>query len=294
MTDYESFPLLDALELEILMHKEAHFAASFDAMLTYYKEDGVGCMPDFSIATIEKLKALEESSKKNLAEMLLPDSAKEEVAKAKKMYISLRDAYNKDDALPKLVSDLILTEENYPEKEIEALIKEKKAFDSLVKIISSEPFYDPIYPGYGRTPIFAAKCLQKIGNPDALIPLFEALSEDNFFTDEAIIDAICSFKENATEFLLKRLQSMPLSKENEQAAICLTHFEASEKIGKSCIKLLEDKNLLLKKPTLAVYLILSCTKLSKDDQDKFKKLTHDKSFPNHLEMDAKLIMRAWQ
>ncbi len=294
MTDYESFPLLDALELEILMHKEVHFSSSFDEMLAYYKKDSIGCMPDFSITTIEKLKALEESSKKNLAEMLLPDSAKEEVVKAKKMYISLREAYDKNQALPKLVSDLILTEENFPEKEIDALIKEKNAFDSLIKIISSETFYDPMYPGYGRTPIFAAKCLQQMGNPDAIIPLFEALSEDNFFTDEAIIDAICSFKEKAEEFLLKQLQSMPLSKENEQAAICLTHFAPSEKIGNACIKLLEDKNILLKKPTLSVYLILSCTKLSKEDQEKFKKLTQDKSFPSHLEMDAKLIMRAWQ
>ena len=45
--NFGHIPLLDAIDLDILMHKDAHFGGNFDIMIDYYEKEGVGSMPDF-------------------------------------------------------------------------------------------------------------------------------------------------------------------------------------------------------------------------------------------------------
>jgi len=116
--------VIDTVDIEILMHRDAHFGGSFEIMLEYYEQDGVGVMPDFDIEQIEHLQKIEIDHKQNLAETYLPDAAKDSVEESKRIYHQLREVY--DQKGEKLISDLILSEEHLPEKEIQALVNQGK------------------------------------------------------------------------------------------------------------------------------------------------------------------------
>ena len=77
-------------------------------------------MPDFEIEQIVYLQKIEIDQKQNLSETYLPDAAKDSVEEAKRIYHQLREVY--DQKGEKLISDLILSEENHPENEIQALV----------------------------------------------------------------------------------------------------------------------------------------------------------------------------
>ncbi len=274
MTNPYNVPSIDTIDIEILMHRDAHFAQNFSIMLEYYEKDGVGVMPDFSLDRIKKLLKVEETHGQNLSDELLPDSAKENVRKAKHLYLELRAVYDdkKTGEVAIAISDLILSEEEYPKKEIQALVSLKKlSVKPLIDLIKTDTFYDPLFPGYGRAPLFASEALGQIQDERAIPALFEALSQDNFFTDEAMILALSTFKKKSEEFLLKRLCSKPISKDNERAIMALTSFQENETVSKACLHLLEDKD-FLSHPYLTSYLILGCSSL-KEDEDK--KLFHE-------------------
>lgn len=268
MDDAFSIPSVDTIDIEILMHRDAHFAGNFGVMLEYYEEDGVGVMPDFSIERIKNLLKIEETLGSNLSEELLPDSAKESVRKSKHLYLELRSVYEdkKTSDFSVALSDLILTEKDYPKEEITTLINFKKlAVKPLIDLIQTDTFYDPLFPGYGRAPLFAAEVLGETRDEKAIPALFEALSQDNFFTDEAMILALAKFQKKSEDFLLKRLCSKPISKDNERAIMALNSFQESESLSKACLHLLEDKDFLVH-PHLVSYLILGCSHL-KDEED---------------------------
>jgi len=289
-----SIPLLDNVDIEILMHKDVHFSSNFSIMLKYYMEDGVGSQSEFSIKRIKKLMEHSDSLKEDLSEILLPEEAKLKVEDAKKMYLDLREVYEKGSSskMSIAISDLILTEEEYPEKEIETIVSFGKQITALlIDLIKSDKLYDPIYPGYGRAPLFAATCLGKIEDEKAIAPLFQGIKGENFFVDEAFILALTSFKEKAEEFLLKRVKHKPFSKENEHAAIALTSLKESEKISKECLNLLSDPE-IKKHVTLANYLILGCSMLkSKEDQNKFQEIC--KLIPGIMKHEVDMIARRW-
>lgn len=296
MSSYDpiDIPLLDAIDLEILMHRDIHFGGNFSLMLEYYEKDGVGVMPDFSISKIKKLLKEEEKLSQNLSDILLPYQAKETVVEAKDVYFSLREVYEtkpfKEIAIH--LSDLILSEKDYPKKEIEALVKQGKvAVKPLIDLLLTDKFYDPLFPGYGRAPIFAAEILGKIQDEKAIPALFEALGQENFFTDEAIISALASFGKKSQDFLLKRLSAKPLSKDNEHAAMALTSMAENAEIGKECLNLLKDPELKAHE-TLSNYLILGCSGLEdKEDKDEFKKLAE--GFSGILKHEMNLIAKSW-
>ena len=87
-------PLMDAIDMEILMHRDAHFGGNFEMMLEYYTQEGVGVMPDFELEEIKKLQNLENQMGKNLAETFLPEAAQEIVNQSKKLYQELRAIYS--------------------------------------------------------------------------------------------------------------------------------------------------------------------------------------------------------
>lgn len=292
--DDTKIPLVDTIDLEILMHRDTHFSGNFGVMLEYYEKEGVGVMPDFSIKRIKKLLLEEQRLGQNLSELLLPSSAQEVVDDAKKMYLELRDVYETTPPNPIsiAISDLIFSEDDSPKAEIESLCKEgKAAVKSLISVLKSDKLYDPLYPGYGRAPVLAAECLAKIQDERAIPALFEMLGQENFFTDDAIISALVSFGDHAIEFLLKRLVHKPFSKDNEHAAIVLGSFPEEERISLVCLQLLQDPT-LKQHNTFANYLILGCSAL-KNAEDKKLFLTLKDSFPGFIKNEMDLIAKTW-
>lgn len=285
-------PLLDTIDLEILMHCDVHFSGNFSLMLDYYEKGGIGVMEEFSLKKIKRLQKEQEKTKTPLSEQLLPPAAQEDVLQAKKMYLDLRDAYEdkKTPEIAKLISDLILSEEEHPEKEIKAIcLLGKKAVPSLINLIKSDKLYNPLYPGYGRSPQLAAECLGTIHDTSAIAPLFEMLGQEDFFADDAIIKALTALGENAIQFLIKRLKHLPLSKENEHAAIALTAFPETELISKACLEMLQNPE-VLKKISLATYLIVGCSALkNKKDQEVFIDLKAH--LPSGLKKEIDLVAK---
>ncbi|NBO24206.1 MAG: hypothetical protein EBU93_03100 [Chlamydiae bacterium] len=293
----ESFghiPLLDAIDLDILMHKDAHFGGNFSIMLEYYENDGIGVMPDFDIERIEELHKIEHSLQTSLSEQLLPLPAKQLVERSKKTYEELRAIYDQDvPSLAKAFSDLILSEEEYPEKEIEAILQyQEQAFQPSVHLLNSSDYYDPLFPGYGRMPIFAAEILQKLQDERAIPYLFAALGQENFFTDDAIIHALISFKEKGKYFLLKRLTHEPFTKENMHAITALTALEDDEEVAKVALMMLNHKALQDNENFLR-YLIFACSGL-KHEVDRMKFVDFQSSLKSKiLQSECQVIIKNW-
>lgn len=293
----ENAPLLDTIDLEILMHREVHFGSNFHVMLQYYKGGGVGAMQDFSLQEIKKLEKLEKELGKGLAEIYLPETAKEMVKEKQKLYQNLRDVYSKETNAPYavLLSDLILSEEESPKKEIESLIKEgKNVVSALIFLLSSNLFYDPLSPGYGRSPLLAAQILAKIQDERAIAPLFEALGQENFFADEKLIKALCSFGEKSKKFLLNILKQSPFSKDNEHAAIALSSFPQDPEIEAECLALLEQEE-TLRSPLFFTYLLSICSSLSKEtDRKRLISISHKKNLPEDIAREVVQIINLWK
>lgn len=289
-----STQLVDAIDIEIVMHRDIHFGGNFDIMLEYYNHDGVGVMPDFEITRIEELKEIQDESGEDLTK-ILPSTCQDQVHAAKDLYKKLRDVYeHPKDRISIQISDLILSEEEEPIKEIRELVLQgEKAVKPLIHIIDAFYFYDPLYPGYGRAPAFAAKCLAKIGQREAIPHLFNALGQENFTLDEALIHALVSFGSPAKDFLLKRFQQQPFSKDNEHAAIVLTSFPPDDEIATAAFNLLLDKE-LAKREIFASYLISACEGLKKQSfRQAFFDLSKKSSLPAHLKNEILVIAKTW-
>lgn len=292
-----SAPMIDTIDMEILMHRDAHFGGMFDEMLSYYMKQGVGKMPDFEIDQILRLQSLEKEMGDNLTEVYLPEAAQDQVNASRKMYQDLRDVYDDPNAskTSHLLSDLILSEEEHPKKEIKAIVKEgKKIVPTLIYLLSSPTFYEPMNPGYGRSPIFAAKCLADIQDDRAIPPLFEALGQDNFFTDEEIIKALASFGDRSKNFLIQRLKSEPFSNDNEYAAIALSGFTEDRDIALASLEVLEKEE-TLKKPFFSSYLVFACSSLTKaSEQERFITLTRNENLPQTILEEMKIVIKNWK
>jgi hypothetical protein len=290
-------PLIDTIDMEILMHRDAHFGGSFDEMLQYYMKQGVGKMPDFEIDQILHLQTLEKEMKENLSEIYLPDTAKDQVAASKKMYQDLRNVYHDPQVTKEshLLSDLILSEEEIPKKEIQAIVNEgKDIVPALIYLLSSTTFYEPINPGYGRSPIFAAQCLANIQDERAIPPLFEALGQDNFFTDEEIIKALASFGDRSKHFLINLLKSEPFSNDNEYAAIALSGFVDDPDIAEASLEVLE-KEATLKRPLFSSYLVFACSSLTKEsEKERLIAITQKENLPKTILEEIKIVIKNWK
>jgi len=290
--------VINAIDMEILMHRDAHFGGSFDIMIEYYQQDGIGKMPDFALKKIKKLQQIEWQMGQNLSTRYLSLKAQQIVKKSQQLYKDLREVYTAkrgEKTLTILLSDLILSEKEYPNKEIRALVaKGEEAVSPLIQLLSSQIFYDPLYPGYGRTPIFAAECLAQLQDERAIPPLFEALGQDNFFVDEKIIEVLASFGDLSKSFLLNRLKQHPLSKDNEYAAIALSGFPEDEEIALCSLEMLE-KGQALKKSYLSTYLVFICANLTqKSERDRFIALAKRRDIAAHTLEMMNMIIKSWR
>lgn len=296
MDNHADIPLLDAIDMEILMHRDAHFGSNFAVMLDYYEKEGVGVMPDYELDRIISLMKSEEEEKCNLSELLLPGPAKEKIEECQEMYRRLRDVFEKEnsDPISLRVAELILSEEEFPEEEINALKQTgEKALPALIDLLGSTTFYDPLSPGYGRAPLLAAMALEVMGNEKAIPPLFEAIGKADFFTDEALIAALISFGDKSKEFLIKRLKHRPFSRENDNAAMVLSAFPEDETVAHEALLLLEEAE-GQKRPSLAAYLIFLCAALKNpEERERFSKLLEIKELGPELLFEIKSIVNIW-
>lgn len=291
--NFPGIPLLNEIDKEIIMHNEVHFEGKFPLMLTYYRKNGKGMQPDFTVKRIEFLEGLEKSMEVNLVKSVLPVPAQEKIKHAQSVYKNLKELYDepKPRKIPILLADLILTEEDPPQKEIEALYQMGSEAVSYICEILKEPyFYDPLYPGYGKAPSLAAMTLKKTQDPSCVPTLFQALclfpSQE---TEDTILNALVSFKAECESFMTRKIESLPFSKDNENAAIVLNQFEPTPELAHFCIDVLlkTDPN---KHETFCMYLLFTASAAT--DTKKIKALKeYQKTCPPNLKSEINLLFK---
>lgn len=295
--EYDLYPVSDNPDSELLMHRNAHFGGKFDIMLDYYSQDGIGVQPDISLDRIEELFRIENEMGEDLAETLLSDTEMAKVEAARQSYEKLREVYeiNKPKTpIPKLIANLIFTEDEFPEEEIEAICEHgERAIPLLHDLITSDEFYDPLFPGYGFAPIHAAACLARIGCDKSIHILFERIGSGDFLNEESVIDALTAFGEPAQKFLNEILQSRPIRPDTENAIIALLEFEERASTAKIALELLQDPA-IKGHDSLMNYLVFACDQLEDEsDQRAFKELKQLSHIPQELYQDIDLIAEAW-
>lgn len=281
--DLSSIPLTEELDHEILMHRDVHFSGSFPDMLEYYENEGKGVQDDFEPIRIYQLAQIEQELGHSLSEELLQDRELNLIEKAKEKYLLLRDLYECETASPLsiAIADLILSEEESPDKEIDTLVAfGSEAIDQLLELIRSEEFANPLFPGYGMAPLYAAEILAKIGDEKAIVPLFEGAKGYGFEREGMFFSALSRLP--STEFLLRKLTSLPITNDHQIAADALAHFPPTEEIAKAALDLLFQEE-TQKEPALTFALILLCEGLSNDaDRERFASLKQSESIPSSL------------
>lgn len=295
----EDQPLLDAQDIEILMHREAHFGGKFEFMLDYYAKEGKGVQQDFEIEKIQSLQLLEQQLNQNLVGLLLSGPDAERIAKAKEAYKRLRKLYEGPDKTSnryaKLLANLIVSEDSEPTKEIQEIVAEKEAIvPSLLNLLKSEEYHDPLSPGYGLAPRLAIKCLGLIGDKRSVIGLFESIGGSDFFDDELSIEALHLIGKPAKDFLLHVVHARPITFDNERAAMALLPFKDDPEVSKAALEQLETLDLNIH-ALFATYLILLCEGLKETDlRKRFTQLKQKKQIPKNILQDINSIEHSWQ
>lgn len=295
--NFDQIPVSYSPDNAILMHRDIHFAGSFDIMLDYYKTGGKGICKDFEAERIQELADLEKKTGHNLAAMMLSGAEAETISQAKQAYQQLRDIYeirNPKSRYPLLIADLILAEDEEAEKEIQAVVAEKGAIvPSLLVLLRNEDFYNPLYPGYGQAPALAAKCLGLIGDKRAIISLFEAISEGDFFNEDTILSALHAIGTPAKDFLLRVLHGQPLNQDNDHAAIALVNFKHDPDVQKACLEMLCTID-LKHHPLLATHLVLACEEIQDPSlRQQLLDLAKKTSTPKNIQQDISAITKEW-
>lgn len=290
--------LTDAEDSAIIMHRDTHFGGSFPLMIEYYEKGGKGVNEEFELERIKELALLEKEMNQNLAATLLTGPDAERVAQAKEMYQTLRDLYESESPYskhPKLIADLILSEEEEPEEEIQAIVKERGTIvKALVDLIHADEFHDPLFPGYGKAPALAAKCLGLIGDKKGIITLFEALNGEDFFNEEIALKALKAIGEPAKEFLLRVLHARPITSDNERAALALIQFKEDPQVQKVALEMLQDAA-IRKNPVLPVYLALVFEDVEQETVQKdFRAIMQDAQTPKPLKSEMELVAKSFK
>lgn len=293
----DNFPITTALDNTTLMHRDAHFGGNFSIMLDYYEREGKGVFQEIDIKQIRRLAELEKEAGQDLAPLLLSGAEAEKVGMARDAYKKLRDLYE-DDTLaahyPKLLADLILSEDEDPIKEIEAIVKEKgKIIPAILEVLRSDDLKDPLFPGYGHAPALVARCLGLIGDKRAIISLFQMIGEGEFDDEAIALESLKNMGQPAKEFLLNVVKVKPYNMDNERAAIALLGFKDDPEVSKACLKLLLEPEVRVNS-AFASYLAFVCEGLqSPEDRAKFAALANDPAIDKSLKQDIKTIVKGF-
>lgn len=288
----DALPLSDQNANDILMHRNSHFGGKFDFMKEYYMEEGIGAHPEIELEQINELALFEKQIGQDLAPLSLSKTELEKVKCSIRMYRALQKICNLSqdvNSIPTLLADLILTEEAEPISEINKLAQIEKALPYLVELLNTEEFYDPVFPGYGKAPFHAARCLGKMKSEKAIIPLFESMKAEHFLFEEKVILALKEIGQKAYDFLLSVLVKTPITHDNEKAAIALLSFGETEPFAKEALKLLQDPE-VVNNFQLAMHLILACLGL-KDKQDVELFLSLAEKLPKSLDPDFTYVSK---
>ncbi len=291
-----NIPIIEAVDSQIVMHREAHFAGQFSDMLEYYMQGGKGVCADFELKRIQELADIEVRLKENLAGVLLSAADADKIAAARQMYQDLREiceVKNPRNKYPRFIAELILAEEEFPEKEIQAIMAEKSAIvPDLIALLRSEEMYDPLFPGYGLAPQLVAQCLGLIGDKRAVIALFEILGDDDFFFEEGTLRALKAVGEPAKNFLLMVVKGRPYNQDNVTAALALLQFKELPEVALACFALLQLPEVQANLP-LATYLVLACEGLlSAAERQAFLSLSA--TMKGMLRRDMEAIAHIWK
>lgn len=294
----DNFSLTDEMDHSILMHRDAHFGGDFGLMINYYNNDEhIGIDFSLDLSRIEYLAEIESQTGNNLAAELLSASEMEQVAKCRVAYVKLKEVYDLDDKtffIPRLIADLILHEDAEPTEAIEAVVEQgTKIVPDLIHIIKSDEAYSPLFPGYGYSPYLAAVCLGKIKDPQAIAPIFEMLSQEMIFEEDALLDTFIEIGEPARDFLLDRLKGRPLTHDNDHAAFALSAFSRDLKVAEAAFDQLKDP-LVQMRHLLASYLLCLCDPLfNSTHKQSFIELAKDSSIPQEIRSQIKEIVHDW-
>jgi hypothetical protein len=296
--DDDFFSILDKTELQILMHRDAHFSGKFPIMIQYYEKEGIGSHEEFNLELIINLEHVEKEYKQNLSSLYLTGADMERVARAKQAYLKLSDLFeieNPKSKHPQLIADLILSEEEGQEEAIKEVVKEGKEITaSLTSLLKSDLFLDPLFPGYGLAPSLAAHCLGKIGYKNSVIPLFESIGQGTADFDETIISALSSIGQESKQFIIERIKSRPITEDNIRAAMTASSFGESPEIASLCFEELQKED-SLRNLSLCSYLVLSCYELrGEKERLLFTSFVNNPSFPNSLKEEGKSIIKSWK
>lgn len=290
-------PIVESLATEIICQRDAHFSGSFAIMLGYYAEDGRGVSDDIDIEDIELMALQEKRLGQNIAPLVLSGSDMEHIARSRTAYRKLKELYeiaeNKN-SIPLLVANLILAEEDDLTEAIDVVVAQgEDIVPSLIDLLQSDDFFDPLFPGYGQAPLLAAHCLGAIGSKNAIKPLFEAMGfVSNFFDEEQLINALHLIGAPAKEFLLNIIKSSPPTKDNELAAIAIASFKEDPNIPLVCLEQLQDDKVC--QHPCAKTLALICEDLKDEvSQKTFIEISQKANIPSSLLEEMSFVIKLW-
>ena len=293
-THQTSLPLLDEGDIQVVIQCATHFGANFSIMRDYYQNPqapGVHC--EITLEQIEQLEKFAATAKRDLISLLSP-SDRIQIEESQTAYAQLKQIYqiNSEQIIPaQKLADLILSEEEEPLEEITAIVNlGEKAIEPLIGVLQDDRFYQSSFPGYGRAPELAARCLKKIKSPRSISVLFSRIGKGDFFFEDVVLETLAAIGEPAREFLERKLVSKPITAENENAAMSLVHFPPCEECIKKVIALLDDESFRCHTVLLAHLVLIA---IATTDPEKIEKLHHlrsDASLPEIVRIDLSQLL----
>ena len=267
--EFSSFPLIEEEDRSILLQRECHFGGLFPFMISYYQEGkGRGCDPNLSLNRICELDEIEKERGENLAELLLTPADREQVEKSRESYRQLRALCEKGeaDSMEKEFAELLLSERDFPQEEIAAILEKKEqAIVHLLALLKDPFFRDRSAPGYGDGPRFASYCLGELQVEESIPLLFELFLEETELDDPEryYFHPLRKMKAFSRAFLLAQMKREPISRTNERAAFLLEELGEDALIAQDALFLLQ-KVLSCKREPFLLSLIYLCGGLKEE------------------------------
>jgi len=287
-------PLFDEEDHAILMHREAHFASSFETMLQAYKEESPASVLDIDSDRIYELMLLEKKLGKNIAPLILHAQDALVISRIRKMYRLFREVLEEEkNPLFCAIAELILLEDPFDVVEKKCLAVRESIISSLITIIQNDVLYNPLFPGYGMAPIHAAHIIAKLKAKEAIPYLFCMLDQDSFDVQNAALKALSEIGDEAKEFCIKNLESRPLTKNNELAAMALASFDCDDAVAKALLRQLADSTVLQKEP-LIFYILSSCEILPEKFRPEFFEILKNTTVAKEVQQEILLLTKMWK
>lgn len=294
--ELEELPVFDEEDRDILMHRDAHFSENFEIMKEYYEKEGKGAILDIDVDRIEELELIERRLGRNLSPLLLQGADAEKIAFSRMLYQKLQDLYESKDEEKDLllhIADLILSE-NEPEVDAQIIAKQgQKIVPLLLQLLDTPQFLDPLFPGYGLAPIAATYALGILKAEVAIPTLFQLIGSQDFELESAALKSLYEIGEKAKQFCLTVLQGLPITGDNEKAALALLSFKDDEEVCRTVLEQLKNPQFLKREP-LVSYLLLIGENLPKNMRDEYRQIAQQETLPIPVKKEMEVIIQSWK